>query len=70
MKGSGKGNEWLLIKKRDEGADPEFDIESLAYSVKTGRTQEEIANDLPAKKKLKSSKKKALKSPRAKTQLQ
>jgi bifunctional non-homologous end joining protein LigD len=51
MKGRGKGNEWLLIKKRDEAADPDFDIEALAYSVKTGRTQEEIASDLPPKKK-------------------
>jgi bifunctional non-homologous end joining protein LigD len=51
MKGRGKGNEWLLIKKRDEFADENYDIESLAYSVKTGRSQEEIAQDLPAKKK-------------------
>jgi len=58
MKNRGKGNEWLLIKKRDEHADPEWDIESLAYSVKTGRTQEEIANDLPPKKTNKASKKK------------
>ena len=47
MKGRGKGNEWLLIKKRDEFADEDYDIEALAYSVKTGRTQEEIAQDLP-----------------------
>lgn len=52
MKKRGKGNEWLLIKKRDEFADPQYDVEALAYSVKTGRTQEEIARDLPAKKKL------------------
>jgi bifunctional non-homologous end joining protein LigD len=50
MKGRGKGNEWLLIKKKDEYADPDWDIESLAFSVKSGRTQEEIANDLPSKK--------------------
>ncbi len=56
MKGRGKGNEWLLIKKRDEFADPDYDIESLAYSVKTGRTQEEIAADLPATPKPKASK--------------
>ncbi len=56
MKGRGKGpgkgpdksNEWLLIKKRDEFADQNFDIETLAWSVSTGRTQEEIAADLPA----------------------
>jgi len=43
MKGRGKGNEWLLIKKRDEAAETPFDIEKLAWSVKTGRTQDEIA---------------------------
>jgi bifunctional non-homologous end joining protein LigD len=50
MKGRGKGNEWLMIKKRDEFADPDWDIEAHAYSVKTGRTQEEIASDLPPAK--------------------
>jgi len=34
--------DWLLIKKRDEAADPNFDIEKLSYSVKTGRSKEEI----------------------------
>ncbi|MDX2154574.1 MAG: DNA ligase D [Bryobacteraceae bacterium] len=47
MKGRGKGNEWLLIKKRDEYADPAWDVEAHARSIKTGRTQEEIAADLP-----------------------
>jgi bifunctional non-homologous end joining protein LigD len=51
MKNRGKGNEWLLIKKKDEAAQTPFDIEDLAYSVKTGRTQEEIAGDLPEHKK-------------------
>jgi bifunctional non-homologous end joining protein LigD len=51
MKNRGKGNEWLIIKKKDEAADPAWDIEDLAFSVKTGRTQEEIASDLPAHKK-------------------
>jgi bifunctional non-homologous end joining protein LigD len=50
MKGKGKGNEWLLIKKKDEAAQPGWDIEQYAVSVKTGRTQAEIAADLPAKK--------------------
>jgi bifunctional non-homologous end joining protein LigD len=50
MKGRGKGNEWLIIKKQDEAAQSDWDIEALAWSVKTGRTQEEIAADLPAKK--------------------
>jgi bifunctional non-homologous end joining protein LigD len=50
MKGRGKGNEWLIIKKRDEFAAPGWDVESYAYSVLSGRTQEEIARNLPARK--------------------
>lgn len=49
MKGRGKGNEWLLIKKKDAEARPGWDIEEFAHSVKTGRTQEEIAKELPAR---------------------
>ena len=48
MKVRGKGNDWLIIKKKDESADPAWNIEDHAWSVKTGRTQEEIAADLPA----------------------
>jgi bifunctional non-homologous end joining protein LigD len=51
MKNRGKGNEWLIIKKKDEAADPDWNIEKHAVSVKTGRTQDEIAADLPAHKK-------------------
>jgi len=50
MKGRGKGNEWLIIKKRDEFAQPGWDVEDHAYSVLSGRTQQEIAQNLPAKK--------------------
>src|SRR5208337_4376373 len=50
MNGRGKGNEWLLIKKRDEFAKPGWDLEAQAYSVLSGRTQEEIAQNLPARK--------------------
>jgi len=54
MKGRGEGknkdNAWLLIKKKDAAAEPGWDIEQYAVSVKTGRTQAEIAADLPAKK--------------------
>ena len=50
MKNRGKGNEWLIIKKKDQFAAPGWDIESYAYSVLSGRTQEEIARNLPAKK--------------------
>src|SRR5579872_5277150 len=47
MKGRGKGNEWLLLKKKDAEARPGWDVESYAHSVSTGRTQEEIAKDMP-----------------------
>ena len=50
MKGRGKGNEWLIIKKRDEFAEPGWDVETYANSVLSGRTQEEIARNLPARK--------------------
>jgi len=49
MKGRGKGNEWLLLKKRDEFAVSGWDLEAQAYSVLSGRTQEEIAQNLPAR---------------------
>ncbi len=48
MKNRGKGNEWLIIKKKDEAAVSPWNIEDFAYSVKTGRTQDEIAADPPA----------------------
>jgi bifunctional non-homologous end joining protein LigD len=50
MKGRGKGKDWLLIKKRDEFAVPGWDVEQYASSVLSGRTQEEIAHNLPARK--------------------
>jgi bifunctional non-homologous end joining protein LigD len=50
MKGRGKGKDWLLIKKRDGFATPGWDVESHASSVLSGRTQEEIARNLPARK--------------------
>src|SRR5439155_6587365 len=46
MKGRGKGNEWLLLKKKDAFADAEWDAEEHSRSVLTGRTQEEIARDM------------------------
>jgi bifunctional non-homologous end joining protein LigD len=48
MRGRGKGNEWLLIKKKDSDARPGWNIEDYARSVLTGRTQQEIAENLPA----------------------
>ena len=50
MKNRGKGNEWLLIKKRDADAVPGWDIEQFAWSVLSGRTQQEIGQGLPARK--------------------
>jgi bifunctional non-homologous end joining protein LigD len=46
MRGRGKGNEWLLIKKKDPEAKPGWNIEDHARSVLTGRTQQEIAENL------------------------
>ena len=34
--------DWLLIKKKDEAAEPNFNIEQFDTSVKTGRLKEEI----------------------------
>jgi len=48
MKNRGKGNEWLLIKKKDTDAKPGWNVEDYARSVLTGRTQQEIAENLPA----------------------
>jgi bifunctional non-homologous end joining protein LigD len=42
----GKGNEWLLLKKKDAAARPGWNTEDHAISVLTGRTQEEIARGL------------------------
>jgi len=50
MRSRGKGNEWLLIKKRDPFAVEGWDVEEHAWSVLSGRTQEEIAQNLPARK--------------------
>jgi bifunctional non-homologous end joining protein LigD len=46
MRGRGKGNEWLVIKKRDGHEQLNWDVEEFAYSVKTGRTQQEIAENI------------------------
>jgi bifunctional non-homologous end joining protein LigD len=48
MRNRGKGNEWLLIKKKDADAKPGWNVEDHARSVLTGRTQQEIAENLPA----------------------
>jgi bifunctional non-homologous end joining protein LigD len=38
MKNRGKGNEWLIIKKKDAEAKPGWNIEDHSHSVLTGRT--------------------------------
>src|SRR5205085_628302 len=38
-----KGNEWLLIKKKDDAVKPGYDIDKLDYSVLTGLSMPEIA---------------------------
>ncbi len=40
-----KGNEWLLIHKKDEFAKPGFNVNRLDYSVLTKRSLDEIAGD-------------------------
>jgi len=64
MKGRGKGNEWLLLKKKDAEARPGWDIEQYAYSVATGRTQEEIAKDMPGREPAEPAPKKKLRATR------
>jgi bifunctional non-homologous end joining protein LigD len=53
MHGDGKRENWLLIKKNDEEArrnsNGDF-LESLAFSVKSGRRMEEIAGAKPRSK--------------------
>ena len=50
MKTAGtKGNEWLLIKKKDAAAQAKWNIEAFEWSVASGRTQEEIAHEMPAR---------------------
>src|SRR3954471_22598107 len=40
-----KGNEWLLIKKKDEFVKPGFDVDKLDWSVLTKRSLKQIAGD-------------------------
>jgi bifunctional non-homologous end joining protein LigD len=48
---SSRRDYWLLIKSRDEYADPSWDIESprLEYAVLTGRSLNEIKDGTPIK---------------------
>ena len=40
---------WLLIKKRDDAAVPGWDVEAHPLSVKSGRTNDEVAQGVPAR---------------------
>jgi bifunctional non-homologous end joining protein LigD len=52
MKTRDKHENWLLIKERDEFADPDEDLtERFATSVATGRTREEIERGAKARRK-------------------
>src|SRR6266699_2177903 len=50
LKQSEKGNEWLMIKHKDAVEDPAWSIDGHDGSVVTGRTLEEIAEELPPKR--------------------
>ena len=53
MKSRGKGNEWLIIKKKDDAAVFGWNVEDHSVSVLTGRTQQEIADNLAPRKSAK-----------------
>jgi bifunctional non-homologous end joining protein LigD len=50
LKKSEKGNEWLMIKHKDAAEDPAWNIDEHDGSVLTGRTIEEIKEELPPKR--------------------
>src|SRR5713226_1846189 len=51
LKHSEKGNEWLMIKHKDAAEDFSWNIDAHDGSVLTGRTIEEIKEELPPKRK-------------------
>lgn len=48
-RGGSKGNEWLLIKKKDDFAQPGFNAEQFDTSILTHRTLDEIGGDQRSK---------------------
>src|SRR5437660_1575663 len=50
LKQSEKGNEWLMIKHKDASEDASWNIDEHDGSVLTGRTIEEIKEELPPKR--------------------
>jgi bifunctional non-homologous end joining protein LigD len=51
LKQSEKGNEWLMIKHKDAAEDPAWNIDEHDGSAMTGRTLEEIKEELPPKRR-------------------
>src|SRR6266446_3972580 len=52
LKQSEKGNEWLMIKHKDSAEDSSWNIDEHDGSALTGRTLEEIKEELPPKRPL------------------
>jgi bifunctional non-homologous end joining protein LigD len=52
LKHSEKGNEWLMIKHKDAAEDSTWNIDQHDGSALTGRTIEEIKEELPPKRQL------------------
>ena len=50
LKKSDKGNEWLMIKHKDAAEDSAWNVDEHDGSVLTGRTIEEIKEELPPKR--------------------
>ncbi len=46
-----RASQWLLIKHRDEYADPSWNLDELDWSVLTKRSMQEIAEGKPARKR-------------------
>src|SRR6476646_85751 len=51
LKQSEKGNEWWMIKHKDAAEDPSWNIDEHDGSALTGRTLEEIKEELPPKRR-------------------
>ncbi len=51
LKQSEKGNEWLMIKHKDSAEDSSWNIDEHDGSALTGRTLEEIREELPPKRR-------------------
>src|SRR4029077_4787499 len=51
LKHSEKGNEWLMIKHKDAAEDSSWNIDEHEGSAITGRTLEEIKEELPPKRR-------------------